>query len=262
MTVTNQYISPIKINSTPGGFLRSARLLPDGTDWGGGITFTPACGGADVWSCIYGVDKTNIDGKGDPVEFDPFMLYAGKSCSGSANFDELTELARIALVRGASGRMAQELHTSDPAIGNPDLVSTAQDISPLTAPCIENAIAGLMSAAGLCGGGELTFHVPFVALASLMKLNLVAFEDGRYRLGGHTIIVDDYPNEPPTVSGVAPTASQAWIYATGPVEYKLGQNIDVTNHKSRTNTATVLAEQMAIIRFDPCCVFAILAEIC
>jgi hypothetical protein len=261
MTITNKYIDPIIAESTPGGFIRSAGLLPANADWTGGITFSSSCGGTDVWSCSYGVDKQNITDKGDPVEFDPFIVYAGKRCSGAPDVANLTELATIALKRGISGSLARELHSSDPTIGNPDLVTTATDITPGAAPCVQNAIAGLMSAAGECGGGPLTFHVPFVALASLMSMSLVEFSDGRYRLGGHTIIVDDYPNEPPTGGAVA-AANEVWLYATGPVEYKLGERIDVGQFTERLNESIVIAEQLAIIRFDPCCVFAILAEIC
>ena len=264
MSITNKYAPPIVKNSMPGGFTRSARLLPDGIDWSGGITFTPSCGGADVWGCSYGVDKTNITDKADPVEFDPFMLYAGKRCSGSPDVEELSILAKSNLVIGSSSRMARELQSSDALIGNPDLITTATDITPVTAPCIDNAIAGLISAAGACGGMELTFHAPFVALAPLMDKSLVVFEDGKYRLGGHTIIVDDYDAhlEPTSYIGTAATDTQAFIYATGPVEYKLGQEIDVVHYTHRTNESVVLAEQMAIIRFDTCCVYSILAELC
>lgn len=261
MTVTNRYINPILSESTPGGFIRAARLLPDGVDWSGGITFTENCGGADVWSCAYGVDKTNIGLKGDPVEFDPFLVYAGVVCSGAPDTDALSELAQIRLRRGLSGSLARELQQSDALIGNPDLVTTATDITPVTPPCVNNAIAGLLSTAQSCGGGELTFHAPMVALASLMTFNLVEFVDGRYRLGGHTIIVDDYANVGPTGSP-APAANEVYIYATGPVEYRLGERIDIAHYTGRTNDSVVLAEQLAIVRFDPCCVYAILAEIC
>ena len=262
MTVTNKHIDPILAESTPGGFLRAARLLPEGADWTGGITFTPSCGGSEVWSCSYGAQKTNITEKADPVEFDPFLVYAGKTCSGAPDFADLRELAQIALRRGMSGSLARELQQSDPLIGNPDLVSTAVDITPAGGPpCINNAIAGLMTTAQACGGGELTFHAPMVALASLMNYDLVAFEDGRYRLGGHTIIVDNYENVGPTGSP-APADNEVYLYATGPVEYRLGENVDVAHFTGRTNEGIVLAEQLAILRFDPCCSYAILAEIC
>lgn len=261
MTVTNRHIDPILAESTPGGFIRAARLLPEGTDWTGGVTFTPSCGGSGIWGCAYGQTKAEIEEKSDPVEFDPFLIYAGRTCSGAPDEDELRTLAQIALRRGMSGSFARELQQSDPLVGNPDLVTTATDITPASPPCINNAIAGLMTTAQECGGGELTFHAPLVALASLMQYNLVTFEDGRYRLGGHTIIVDGYENVGPTGAAAA-ADNEVWLYATGPVEYRLGQNIDVAHYTGQRNEQIVLAEQLAILRFDPCCVYAILAEIC
>lgn len=261
MTVTNQYAPPILAESTPGGFLRAARLLPEGTDWTGGITFTPSCGGADTWGCSYGEAKTNITEKADPVEFDPFLVYAGKTCSGAPDFDELRELSQINLRRGMSGSLARELQQSDPKVGNPDLVTTAIDITPATTPSIRNAIAGLLTTSGDCGGGEITIHAPIVVLSALMTFDLVEFVDGRYRLGGHTVIVDNYENVGPTGSP-APADNEVYLYATGPVEYRLGENIDISHFTGRTNEGIVLAEQLAIMRFDPCCVYAIRAEIC
>jgi hypothetical protein len=263
VTVTNRHIDPILAESTPGGFLRSARLLPEGTDWTGGITFTPSCGGSAIWSCAYGEEKSNISDKESPVEFDPFLVYAGTTCSGAPDFDDLRQLSQIKLLRGMSGSLARELQSSNVLVGNPDLVTTAIDITPSGGPtAVTNAIAGLMSAAQDCGGGgELTFHIPLVALAGLMRHTLVEFIDGRYRIGGHTVIVDAYDNIGPTGSTL-PSENEAWLYVTGPVEYRLGENIDVAHFTGRTNEGIVLAEQLAILRFDPCCVHAILAEIC
>lgn len=215
-----------------------------------------------MWGCSYGVEKPNISEKGDPVEFDPFLLYAGVTCSGAPDLADLEQLAKIRLRRGMSASLANQLLQSHPDVGNPDLVTLASDITPLGgAPCMNNAIAGLMTTAQGCGGGELTFHAPIVALASLMQYDLVEFADGKYRLGGHTIIVDLYENIGPAGSPVA-GANEVYIYATGPVEYKLGATIDISHFTGRTNEGIVLAEQLAIMRFDPCCVYAIRAEIC
>ena len=261
MTVTNRHIDPILLESTPGGLLRSTRLLPEGVgDWTGGIVFTSNCGGANTWGCTYSDEKTILD-KGDPVEFDPFFVYGSARCSGAPDVPELTLISQIRLRRGMSGALANELYRSNPDVANPDLETTAVDITPGASPCIDKAIAGLLSTAADCGGGDIVIHAPLVALASLMSLNLVDFSDGRYRIGGHTIVVDSYPNEPPT-GGAAAGANQAWLYSTGPVEYRLGETVDVQQFTGRTNESIVLAEQLAILRFDPCCVYAILADIC
>lgn len=261
MSITNIKIDPIPAESTPGGFLRASRLLPEGIDWKGGVTFSGSCGGAERAGCSYGVDVWNVATKGDPVEFDPFMVGAAVKCDGAPDIEDLRQLAQIRLRRGMSGQFARELHTSHPDVGNPDLVTTATDITPLTVPCMENAIAGLLSAADDCGGGELTLHVPLVALASLMKVDLVDFSDGRYRIGGHTVIVDAYPNTPPT-GGAAAGTDEAWIWATGPVEYAVGQNANVEHFTGVLNESVVVVQEQAILRFDPCCSYAILAGIC
>lgn len=251
-------INPIIASSTPGGFIRAARELETDADWRGGVTFTGNCGGAHRWQCDYSGAEKTVDPLGDPVEFVSFLLYAGVSCSGAPVVADLRQHAQIKLTRGRSGQLAQELHTS--AVGNPDLSSDGADITPGTNPCVDAAIAGLLTTAADCGGGELTFHVPFVALPALMKSTLVVFEDGRYRLGGHTIIVDEYPNTGP--AGAPAGANQAWIWATGPVEYKLDDQIEIAHFQHTQNDSVLLAEQLAVLRFDPCCVYAILADIC
>jgi hypothetical protein len=259
VSVTNIHIPPILAESTPGGFTRAARLLPDGIDWKGGVTFSGSCGGAERAGCDYGVDVWTVEDKADPVEFDPFLIGASLKCSGAPDMEELVTLVDNRMVRGTSGQFARELHTSQ--VGNPDLVNNATDITPVTPPCVDKAIAGLLSTADDCGGGVLTIHIPLVALASLMTFDLVEFRDGRYRLGGHNIIVDAYPNTPPS-GGAAAGADQAWIWATGPVEYAVGESLRVEHFQDRLNESVVVAERMSILRFDPCCAYAILADIC
>ena len=260
MTVTNRKIDPIEPSSTPGGFIRAARLLPDGVDWSGGVSFLQNCGGTSTWSCDFAGATKDIPQTQDPVEFDPFIVYAGERCSGKPFTAELEQLARNKLVRSRSGSMAQELHSS--AYGNPGLVDSATDITPVGgAPCINNAIAGLLSAACDCSGGDVVIHAPLVVLASLMQYDLVKYEDGRYRLGAYTVIVDCYPNVEPD-GGTPPAEDEVWLYSTGPVEYAMGNVEVIQNFDNETNEDVVLAEQLSILRFDPCCVHAIRASIC
>lgn len=259
MTVTNKRIDPIEPSSTPGGFIRAARLLPDSVgDWSGGVTFLQNCGGSSTWSCDFAGATKDIPQTGDAAEFDPFIVYAGERCLGKPS-DELRQLVANKLTRGASSSLAVETHTS--AHGRPDLQGSAVDITPVGGPpCVNNAMAGLLSAICDNGGGDVVFHVPLVGLASLMTYDLVEFSDGRYRMGGHTVIVDCYPNEGP--GGAAAAADEVWIYATGPVEYALGQVQEIRNFDNETNEDVLLLEQLAITRFDPCNVQTILASIC
>jgi hypothetical protein len=261
VTVTNKYLPPILPDVAPGGLADAARELPSGYDWSGGVTFTPSCGGADRWGCSYGEDKQNIIDKGEPTEFDPFLIYSGFRCSGAPDEAELRLLAQNALTRGLSRSLAHELVLSDVNVGNPDIVSSATDITPDTPACIAGSVAGLLSASDDCGGGGVWIHAPRVALPFLMKNDLVKFDGEGYRIGGHKLIVDDYPNEAPT-GGAEPTDGQAYLYATGPVEYAVAEQFDIANFEHIQNEQIVLLERLAILRFDPCCSFAILTELC
>lgn len=252
-------VDPILASSTPGGFLRAARPLEVGdADWRGGVTFTSNCGGVNPWTCDVSGAKKTVDDLGDPARFDSFLVYAGVRCSGAPVEDKLRQHADIKMRRGLSGALARELHdgaTTD----NPSLQSEATDIT-VGSPCVDAAIAGLISTAEDCGGGELVFHAPFVALAALMKYQLVTYSGGKYQLGGYDIIIDGYPNLGP--GGTAAAANQVWIYATGPVEYKLGERVEYSHFTGRQNDSVLFAEQLAVLRFDPCCANAIRAEIC
>lgn len=256
-------ISPITVQPTPGGFLRAAGRLETDADWqSGGVTFTSNCGGAHTWQCDYSGATKTIDDLGEAVEFEAFLIYAAARCNGGLVPDRLREHVDIKLARGSSGALAYELATGD-ATGNPSLQSEAEDQTPGAGICVDAAIAALLSFAEDCGGGELTFHIPFVGLASLMKYHLVTFEGGVYRIGGHRIIVDAYPNVGPDISGnVVATDDQVWVYVTGPVEFVLGSREEYHQFTHRTNDDVLIKEQLAALRFDPCCVHAILAELC
>lgn len=60
---------------------------------------------------------------------------------------------------------------------------------------------------------------------------------------------------------------QSWIYLSGPVEYAVApikvlpeREVDRRQGLGRTNTVELYAERLALVRFDPCCVFAALVN--
>ncbi len=256
MTITNQYVAPIEAGALPGGLLSTARRLPAGSDWRGGITFTPACGTAGIWGCTTdgNFPQKEISQKDNPSRFDPFMVYSGQSCSGAPILDELGLAAEAALVRARSGLMARELVVSHPLIGNPDLSVWSPDITPVTGPTdFKSSIAGLLSGLVDCGGGEAMLHVPTIAMPFLDAVGIKWNGTGWF-LGPIPVSVDDYPNR----DGLAPTdPDYAYAYLTRPVEYELSELIDVRNYQQRINEAVVLAEQLVILRFDTCCAYSI-----
>jgi hypothetical protein len=248
----------------PGGLLSVARRLPAGSDWRGGITFTPQCGTTSGrWSCTTAGEK-DVSDKPDPQRFDPFLIHSGARCSGAPVMDDLQELVRGELTRASSGWMAEELVLSDPDVGNLDLSTAATDITPLDgldpAPTsLKNSIAGLLSAASECGAGEVMLHVPIVTLVYLIDLGL-EWRDGHYWLGAIPVSVDKYP----PLGGVAIDDSEAWLYLTRPVEFEITPigEIEFNHFTGRLNEAVLVGERLAVLRFDPCCVYAIRAVVC
>lgn len=263
MTVANRHIDPIETGEMPGGLLAVARPLPADADWKGGVTFTPQCGTSGIWSCFVGGEEKTTYEKPDPVRFDPFLIYAGATCEGGGtpSLTELEQHARDTLLRSQSMQLARQLVISDPNVDSPDLTTVATDITPLTGPTgLKNSIAGLLSALANCGGGEAVLHVPVVALPYLIDNGLVE-RDGRYWFGVFPVSVDHYPN----LGGLPPASSnEAYLYLTRPVEYEMTGDgeIQFNHYTGRTNEAIAMAEKLAILRFDPCCAYAINTLLC
>lgn len=251
MTITNQFIQPIQAGELPGGLTTTARRLPAGSDWTGGVTFTPGCGTAGVWGCVNDGSLKETTQNPDPVRFDPFMVYAAQECSGAPILDELGLYANAALNRAQSSLLARELVVSDPLIGNPDLTSVATDITPGGPTSFRATVAGLLTAVRECGGGEVMLHVPLIAMPFLDAVG-VRWDGTGWSLGPIPVSVDDYLNpngDPPS------DPDNAYIYLTRPVEYEIGPTLDLREYRGRLNEAVVVAERLAIVRFDPCCAY-------
>lgn len=251
MTITNQYVEPVQAGAMPGGLLDTARPIVG--DWTGGVTFRPVNGQAGVWSCINDGSEKDINGTSDPFRVDPFMLYAGFECDGPIE-DQLEQDARTVLERSRSQMLAQQLVVSDPLVGNSDLSTDGTDITPGGGPVgFRDSVAGLLSAISDCGGGEVMLHVPLIALPYLDAVG-VKWNGTGWFLGPIPVSVDAYPNpdgDPPT------DPDNAYVYLTRPVEYGVGEVQVLGGYKGRLNNAVVVVEQLAIVRYDPACVYSI-----
>lgn len=253
MTVTNQFVPPIAAGAMPGGLFTTARPLPAGSDWRGGVTFTPGCGTAGVWGCVVdGTSEKNFTLKPDPIRFDPFLIYSGQECHGAPILDELGQAATDALGRAASGLVARELVVSDPRIGNPSFSTEGIDLTAAAGPTdFRSTVAGLLTAVRDCGGGEVMLHVPLISLPFLSKLG-VTWEGEGWQLGPIPVSVDEYPNP----NGALPSdPDNAYVYLSRPVEMAFSEEVDLREYMGRRNEAVVVAERLALVRFDPCCVF-------
>lgn len=263
-----------------GSLVASARLLPENIDWQAfGVSFVPEnCGKAWIWqACTSTDDGDKPLNDGSPAaEFHPFMIeYNSQHCDGIPHdWEKLSDRAKRGIQARYSNALALALSSATPdgqPNESPSLPTTATDITPALidggpAPLV-NTIAGLIEEAYNCGAaGELFIHVPAWILPFLLAQTLITQVGNVYKLGPHTVVLDQgYANEPPTGSTAA-AVGQAWIYVSGPIEVATGsvQLLDDTTKSvsPRLNRANVIAAQLAIYRFDPCCIFAARTVVC
>jgi hypothetical protein len=228
------------------------------------VTFTSDCGQADTWDCATVGEKT-FTGMGDPVLFDSYLAYSAHECGGRPVDEILASLSRANLDRNISQIVAREIQLSTRVSSNPSLNSEAYDITATdlagAASTICSGVAALLSAAGDCGNVDMIIHAPRVALPTLLSNDLAEFnfDTGQYYIGAHKLVIDDFSQVGP--SAVA-TANQAWLYATGPIEVALGDTQDIRYYTTTQNASQVIVERPVVHRFDPCCVYAILVDLC
>ncbi len=209
----------------------------------------------------------------DDVQFRPFVIYYPEGCGTLALRPTDWEARAVAgLTAQESAALALELNSSYNGI-NPDLLSTAENVSPIDPNAIPQTIFGLIHSMVDCGySGDITFHVPAWALPSFLKDTELTLVNGVYKLGHHTVIFDaGYTNQAPDsafIDNIVASDSDVWIYATTPVEYAFdevrtyGTEESMKGNMARQNASYVVAERPAIVRFDTCCVFAALATVC
>lgn len=259
-------VAPIVTGGSKGGLLSVARPLPSGTHWQQGINYNANCG-AEVGyaNCVdpgSPVDKSIAD-VGEIVEMLPFILHSGSQCSTWFDGQDLLDLARSGYVRGESEAFAMQLQADAAGNGNPTLNSTATDITPATPADVTNTLSGLTAAAMDCGMNDLVFHMNRRIIPFLLERHLIEWDaaTGRWMYGPYPFSFDGYgPIGPGGVSETS--ASESWMYVSGPIEIESGPELRAPGEPVvRTNYALELIEHLAILRFDPCCVQAAIAEV-
>lgn len=258
-------INQIRNNPLVGRLLSDgvARPLPTDADWSGGVSFLPSCGGArGSYGCaetFAGPDKNQSESP-SAVSFDTFLAYHQSQCDGVTDRDAASAAAITAYTRLQSAIWAGELYES--IVGNADLKNTAVDITPMLGPeGLKASLIGLVDQEVQCGIVDVLLHAPIKALPAFLAEELVVFSGGRYLLGGIPVSFDLYGDAGPAGEPDA-AANEAWIWATGPVEWAARAaetNVDLI---WRQNKSTITVEQAGILRFDPCCVNAVRATIC
>lgn len=260
-----------------GSLVKSAFRLPSDIDWSheSGVEFLPeACGSAQRFLYCDDESPTKEDSVvPDDQQTRPFVMYYPEGCSPLAvRHEEWQDRALNGLTATESSALALELNSSYQGV-NDDLLSTATNVSPVELNDLPQTILGLIAEMVRCGyTGDITFHVPAWTLPMFLHDNLITLSNGVYRLGHHIVSFDaGYTNQAPTSadeSNAVATDGEAWIFATGPVEYALGEVRTLglaesrKGNSARQNSVYIVAERPALVRFDACCVYAALAKVC
>lgn len=255
------------------GLLSFASLLPSELDWKRGVRYVPeGCTAPDTFGLCAPSRGTVDRPPAQPLAvFNPFRISAADGCNDQwATDEELRSRASRVQQMAQSAMLAKELLQS--SVGNPSLSSTAVDVSGGVAVDWEAGAAALiynMVNAGYVG--DIWIHAPRWLEPSLYASTVGKAEDGTRRayIGDNHVIFDagyDGLIPPDALAGadpaVAPTAG--WVYASGPVEYAIGDLFDelAVSVEPRQNDRMVLGERPAIIRFDSCQIFAVAVEVC
>lgn len=248
--------------SLPGGLLALSRSLPEG--WQRGISW------ADT-SCTQPVAMGECPTLNDlkptqPVEtevFRPVELIQSIACTtlggGPAG------LAGPALDATRDYALAQELLTgeasardaSDPSHANPSLAGTAVDLGEF--PFLAQAVACLDQRLASATAGRGGFLLVGADMATHLLTNRLLWRDGaRWRTAaGSSVIVSagfdgrGPGDTAPPANGVALT-----LYAVANVWAGVGSRSILFDVNRADNTATERAEDLALVAFPTCAVFA------
>lgn len=192
----------------------------------------------------------------DAATFDAFAVVEALECSTLGRTDLATFAAgSLDVVREYA--VAREFITGD-ASGNPSL-ATATDLGAAADPiaalaCLEQRIANDLF-------GRLGFvHVP-PAVATYLKSGFAieSFDNGRtYRTasGNMVVISAGYDGRVPGGGDPNP-GDNMYIYATGEVYAAFGMREMLDATERTQNTSHVIAEDAAVVAFDPCFALAI-----
>lgn len=292
-----QPIDPIPSVAPRPSLLTSARPLPADINWKTGIAFRDSgVNNGGVWPFAPGgahADKKSYTPVAKQIaEFRPVWLYTPLACDevivqreGALTDEVRAEMdaqTALRLARTLAGGISTDEWANDPACNagiNPTLSQPYPGIAfgTGTAPTAstENDVVGAagnhpVSALGILIGeytaatfkGGATIHVESALIATMLSHGAVRLVgDVYYGPENSVIIPHAFLPGPASNAGGTPTANTAgnsWMYATGPVEYAMGEVQVMPESRrerffglQRTNQWSVLAERFAIVRFNP-----------
>ncbi len=261
----------------PGGLLASARVLPVG--WQSGISFTDT---ACLLPVVMGECPSGVNLKpgqrAEATTFRPVSVIQAVECTTLGGFDTAL-VADSALPQTVDFALAFELLTGtasgrdfnpnaqDPG-GNPALVNTATDLGSfaVSGGGLAAAVACLEQTLAEATGGRGGVLFAGADMATWLLDERIIWRDGaRWRTasGNPVIISGGFDGRAPVAdgTGTAPAEGEPlYLYGTAGVWAGTGEQQTYSDVDRSVNTVTSRAEQIALIAFTPCAVFAAAAD--
>lgn len=269
--------------------LTSARALPEGSDWQRGVAWNPVCDTPSHAMPFCPADPTReLSADRAMARAVPFLIYTPMVCDlttvdvsdvGEAA-EELTDVHTAFQIASAAwmGGVYGAADTGDVVTFR----NAGVDINPGDVYDLDDGVAALLGEYETCtqGSGGALLHIPSTlsaaALGGASGGARVAWPEGNFYRGPNGSVVVPGPGYPLGTSadgpdGYGPLVSagvyqgndegQSWVYVTGPIEYAVTPVVVVPEEERdripfRTNRYEVWGQRQAIVRFDPCCVFA------
>ena len=196
----------------------------------------------------------------DNPSFLPFGVYLPVVCTMiDATEDELTTRARAAFTAVESEAVERELATGLIQPGNPYLGDSNVDIITGTQPA-HTALALLERAIGATGRKGVIHGDP--AVTTVWAQFLMSDGDELHTIANGTTVIsgDGYIGTHPTGTG-APTATQGWAYATGPITIYRSPIEVIFGRDHRVNDQVALAERNYLVTWDVQLQVAVLVDL-
>ncbi len=269
--------NPIPATGAKHGLVLSAVAATDPTRWELGFTvcpencvevglWDPDC---DTWPEGEPPSKSAAPENLDCYDTDPFIVESAFECSAVGfSTQDYAGRARRQLDAASSKALEYELWTGTLKPDNAHLTAGAEVLAGGAPLDPVTALATLSQALSDCAhGGRGMIHAPTLIADAWFADSAVETDGQRIvtpNRGDIVVAGTGYPGLGP--DNATPETGTMWVYATGPVQYRLG---DITVYPDTLTEATdyrhnrieYRAERFAAANFDPCCHFGVLVDV-
>lgn len=206
-----------------------------------------------VGTCTDGEVTKDLDDLSTPATFDAFDVVQGLRCSTMGR-TEVAAFAEASLDVVREFAIAGEFLTGA-ASGNPSLAD-ADVLGSASATDAVSALACLDQHAATALSGRLAFiHASPLLATHLLAASAIRADGRRFltALGNVVVVSAGYDGRAPASPSVAPSEGDPqFLYATGEVYANFGQRDVPTAVERSQNTLQAIAEDTAVVAFDPC----------